>query len=101
VIRRNRRKVGAIPQSPLVLSARDRGALETRAGDSWMALVEDVRFVWWEAQMEASLAYHHWCRMSDRTAYASYRAAQDQADAAQDALSARHASKRTRGSSAA
>jgi hypothetical protein len=41
--------------------------------------------------LEASLAYSHWCRMRDRTAYSIYRAAQDRADAAQDELRLRHA----------
>jgi hypothetical protein len=99
-MRRNRRKVADIPQSPLVLSVRDEGGLETLAGDAWLSLVGDLRFVWREAQREASLAYQHWRRTPDRTAYASYRAAQDQADAAQDALSARHAAEGTGASSA-
>jgi hypothetical protein len=58
-------------------------------GRLWV--LEELSFVWREAQREASLAYCHWRRGRDRVAYASYRAAQDRADAAQDALSARHA----------
>jgi len=52
-----------------------------------MWVLEELTFAWRDAQVEASLAYCHWRRMGDRTAYAIYRAAQDRADAAQDALS--------------
>jgi hypothetical protein len=38
------------------------------------------------AQLEATLAYEEWRRQPGPAAYAAYRAAQDQADAAQDAL---------------
>jgi len=38
------------------------------------------------AQLEATLAYEEWRRRPGRAAYAAFRAAQDQADAAQDAL---------------
>jgi hypothetical protein len=38
------------------------------------------------AQFEATLAYEEWRRRPGPDAYASFRAAQDQADAAQDAL---------------
>ena len=59
--------------------------------DDGLWILEELSFVWREAQREASLAYCHWRRRRDRVAYARYRAAQDRADAAQDALSARHA----------
>jgi hypothetical protein len=49
----------------------------------------ELAFTWREAQLEAATAYCHWRRARDRTAYAIYRAAQDRADAAQDALSDR------------
>ena len=38
------------------------------------------------AQLEATLAYEEWRRQPGPAAYAAFRAAQDQADAAQDAL---------------
>jgi hypothetical protein len=38
------------------------------------------------AQLEATLAYEEWQRRPGAEAYAAFRAAQDQADAAQDAL---------------
>ena len=43
-------------------------------------------YAWDEAQVEAELAYEAWCREPGREAYVTYRAAQDRADAAQDAL---------------
>jgi hypothetical protein len=47
----------------------------------------DERFtVWSAARAEANLAYDEWCRTHDREAYAVYRAAEDRADAAEDAL---------------
>jgi hypothetical protein len=52
-----------------------------------MKVLEELTFSWRRAQVEATLAYCHWRRAGDRTAYAAYRAAQDRADAAQDALS--------------
>jgi hypothetical protein len=61
---------------------------ELEQGGLWVR--EEHTFAWREARLEASLAYSHWCRMRDRTAYSIYRAAQDRADAAQDALSLRH-----------
>jgi hypothetical protein len=50
------------------------------------ALFEELNFVWREAQAEANLAYEAWRRYPCLEAYAVYRAAQDQADAAQDGL---------------
>jgi hypothetical protein len=56
----------------------------------WLWVLEQLSVAWQEAQFDASLAYSHWCRMRDRTTYSTYRAAQDRADAAQDALSMRN-----------
>jgi hypothetical protein len=50
------------------------------------ALFEELNFVWREAQAEANLAYEAWRRSPWLEVYAVYRAAQDQADAAQDDL---------------
>jgi hypothetical protein len=48
---------------------------------------QDERFtVWSAARAEANLAYDAWCRARSREAYAVYRAAEDRADAAEDAL---------------
>jgi hypothetical protein len=41
---------------------------------------------WYRAHAEAELAYDQWSDHPGREAYAVYRAAQDRADAAQDAL---------------
>jgi hypothetical protein len=47
----------------------------------------DERFaVWSAARAEANLAYEDWCRTPGTAAYAVYRAAEDRADAAEDAL---------------
>ena len=50
------------------------------------ALFEELNFVRREAQAEANLAYEAWRRSPCLEAYTAYRAAQDQADAAQDDL---------------
>jgi hypothetical protein len=42
--------------------------------------------IWSAARAEANLAYDAWCREPGRQAYAVYRAAEDRADAAEDAL---------------
>jgi hypothetical protein len=52
-----------------------------------MRVLEELTFSWRRAQTEATAAYGEWRRARDGKAYASYRAAQDRADAAQDALS--------------
>jgi hypothetical protein len=66
-------------------------AFEEMEQGGWLWVREKLRLAWLEARSEASLAYKHWCSMRDHTAYSIYRAAQDRADAAQDALSLRHA----------
>ena len=50
------------------------------------ALLEEYSFVRREAQAEADLAYEQWHVYRCGESYAVYRAAQDRADAAQDAL---------------
>jgi hypothetical protein len=50
------------------------------------ALFEEFSFVRREAQAEADLAYEDWYRNRSTDSYVVYRAAQDRADAAQDAL---------------
>jgi hypothetical protein len=51
---------------------------------------ECLRYAWDEAQDECDAAYTAWQRDGGRDAYAVYRAAQDRADAAQDALARCH-----------
>jgi hypothetical protein len=47
----------------------------------------DERFaIWSAARAEANLAYEAWCRTPGTVAYSVYRAAEDRADAAEDAL---------------
>jgi hypothetical protein len=42
--------------------------------------------LWSAARAEANLAYEAWCRVRGADAYAVYRAAEDRADAAEQAL---------------
>jgi hypothetical protein len=51
---------------------------------------DEVMFAWRGRHTQAVRAYEHWCRFGGEVAYARYRAAQDQADSAQDALHAYH-----------
>jgi hypothetical protein len=51
------------------------------------AQLYDERFaIWSAARAEANLAYADWCAEPGARAYAVYRAAEDRADAAEDAL---------------
>jgi hypothetical protein len=87
---KQRRKVDFRP--PLFDQSTEFGEALHDLGDSgWLWLLEELGFAWQEAQFEATLAYRHWCRFRDRGAYATYRAAQDRADAAQDALGEQYA----------
>src|SRR3954466_11601186 len=51
---------------------------------AWM--FEELSEAWRAAHLEATLAYELWSELPGRDAYAVYRAAQDRADEAQDAL---------------
>jgi hypothetical protein len=55
------------------------------------SLYDFLWYAWDEAQDEAERAYTAWCRSGDRGEYVVYRAAQDRADVAQDALATCHA----------
>lgn len=50
--------------------------------------LDELRVVWSAARAEANLAYDAWRARRGRDAYAVYRAAEDRADAAEDALAA-------------
>jgi hypothetical protein len=50
------------------------------------AMLDEFGFIRREAQAEANRAYEEWAHQPCGDAYAVYRAAQDRADAAQDAL---------------
>ena len=54
------------------------------------SVIDDVTLAWRLAQAQACMAYEHWCSRPSAAAYALYRAAQDQADSAQDELQAYH-----------
>ena len=62
----------------------DTRELVLRRGERWSA----VHDAWSEAHDEAVQAYRRWRALRGRASYASYRAAQDREDAAQDALAA-------------
>ena len=50
---------------------------------------DELFTIWSAARAEANLAYEAWCDAPGRSAYAVYRAAEDRADAAEQALAAR------------
>jgi hypothetical protein len=64
----------------------DRRLASDRTSAHELAMLEELSFVRREAQAEANLAYEDWHCLRSSDAYAVYRAAQDRADAAQDAL---------------
>jgi hypothetical protein len=57
-------------------------------------VIDELTYVWREAEAEARRAYEDWGRSPGRVAFAVYRALQDQADAAEDELAARSRSSR-------
>jgi hypothetical protein len=61
------------------------------------SLVDGLWWAWDEAQDAAELAYLEWARAGECDAYFTYRAAQDRADAAQDALAGGWRAARRRG----
>jgi hypothetical protein len=61
-----------------------------------LPFVDPPLWTWRRAQADAREAYEHWRRSGGPNAYASYRAAQDRADSAQDELALRaHRSERS------
>jgi hypothetical protein len=60
----------------------------TTADSVWLR--DELSDAWWAAQAEARAAYDYWRRVPDADGYAIYRAAQDRADEAQDALWQQH-----------
>jgi hypothetical protein len=61
-------------------------AIAAEADRDWAR--DELAFAWRTAQDEAVSKYLAWCDWPGRTAYVIYRAAQDRADQAQDALAA-------------
>ena len=49
---------------------------------------DELFAIWSAARAEANLAYQAWCDFRGAAAYAVYRAAEDRADAAEQALAA-------------
>jgi hypothetical protein len=47
---------------------------------------DELFAIWGAARAEANLAYQAWCEIRGAAAYAVYRAAEDRADAAEQAL---------------
>jgi hypothetical protein len=65
-------------------------ALMAQLRESAHVVIDEVTQVWRQAHAQARLAYEHWCISPGPAAYARYRAAQDQADSAQDELWIHH-----------
>jgi hypothetical protein len=61
---------------------------DVESASAWM--FDELSYSWRAAQREASDAYELWTELPGRDAYAVYRAAQDRADEAQDALWQQH-----------
>ena len=66
--------------------SRGRSRRSTRATDG--PACHELAFAWRTAQDDAAAAYRVWSSRPGPDTYAAYRAAQDRADAAQDALTA-------------
>jgi hypothetical protein len=76
----------------MLLTERDRTReLLLASGTPLCWAVDELVQVWRDAHANAELAYEHWRISPGSDAYAVYRAAQDRADAAQHALSAKAA----------
>ena len=65
-------------------SAIDMLAMGAEADWAWVR--DELAFAWRSAQDEALSSYRAWSEAPGRTTYVVYRAAQDRADQAQDAL---------------
>ena len=73
------------PLAMISMPARSREQPIAGAGEA-PALRGPLAWNWRDAQAEATLAYAAWCNSPGADAYSVYRAAQDRADAAHDAL---------------
>jgi hypothetical protein len=65
---------------------RSRRSGRSTSAPAWF--YDELAFAWRTAQDDAASAYRVWSSRPGPDAYAAYRAAQDRADAAQDALTA-------------
>ncbi len=78
---------GELDSAVLSVGRENREFLVPRSRSHAYAMLEELRFVRGEAQAEANHSYAAWRPGScSGDAYVVYRAAQDRADAAQDAL---------------
>jgi hypothetical protein len=68
----------------LLDAVHDTREIVLRGGEGWSA----ERDAWRDAHEDATDAYGLWRALGTRAAYATYRAAQDREDAAQDTFSA-------------
>jgi hypothetical protein len=64
--------------------------LDLKGGDRRWAM-DKLTYVWLQTHARAKRAYGEWRRNPGTAAYVAFRAAQDQADTAQDELQLRHA----------
>jgi hypothetical protein len=67
----------------MIDAAADEGSALGRAV-GWYS--EELYAAWSAARAEANLAYERWCATPGRDAYVTFRAAEDRADAAEEAL---------------
>ena len=72
-----------------LLEHRAGGDIEGADADSFW-LRDELSDAWWAAQAEAEAAYDYWHELPGADGYAVYRAAQDRADEAQNALWQQH-----------
>lgn len=75
-----------MPRSSNRSRGRSRRPGRANGGPAWF--YDELAFAWRTAQDDAAGAYQIWSSRPGRDTYAAYRAAQDRADAAQDALAA-------------
>lgn len=77
-------------QSGAIVLESPAGELVYSAPVAPSSLYDCLWYAWDDAQEESDRAYEAWCQAGGGRAYFVYRAAQDRADAAQDALAICH-----------
>lgn len=75
-----------MPRRTNISSGVNRAVAALSRGPSWID--DEIALAWRIAQDQAAGAYCAWSAQPGPDGYATYRAAQDRADAAQDALAA-------------
>jgi hypothetical protein len=73
---------------PELLTKVDIGGDHTRLATAESWVLDELNDAWHAAREEASIAYVDWTELGTGESYVVYRAAQDRADAAQDAVAA-------------